>query len=706
MMQHRSHADAAEIHTELGRYATIASRVPWTGESPVSSSEIEAMLDYVQRRLDEPMRIQHGTVRLRKLAIAASVIFAMTVLWFATSSAPLIAAGLDGELRVLTTQPRVGASIDVEYIAPATLARETRLHLRALFRRPWDEPYAHALVYQRVARLDRGRDGRFRGSFVLPDSVVYVALAVEDENASRVDSRGGKRWDILVHDDSGRIAWDAYQQHINDLHGRNAETALAVARDRAVAYPSDPRAWSYVRYLEQVNLSGAADAMLPQHRARVLDMHRLFSTAPALSNALIDAMRSYLVQFDRRSDSTLRQVDAFWREARAKRVAEALAAPRSDVVVTDPTVAEWMLSDLNRHAMSVSDSVRPALERLEALAARLPRDTYTLLVVGYQLARNAQDPAAFLRWADRRSASVRNQPEVWYTELLRVDSLRIPVVARLTAIAEHLLRPDDSRRPLELTRAEAARIDSAHALKVLSHVAQGLELLRDTTNALRVLDRAAAIGWDHRLARRRASLRLATGDTSGAMESLAQVVADPATPRSDADSLSRLVAHIGVERWHAALANAEHALRSYYLRDATREVLPDSITVQDSSGNDVSLRSVSRGTRTVVLFWSPFCPFSRNELQQAGRLHESLRREGARLVIISGQPRSATTDSVATALELGNASYYDASGDAGRAFRIWSIPTYAVLDASGALRFSNSTASRVVAQVAALRDER
>lgn len=704
MMDRQSQSHAADTHADLRLYSEIADRSPWTDDSPINQVEVEAMLANVHSELAAPERVPLVSLRTRKFAVAASALFMLGMFWLTGGSESLIAASVDGELRVLTLQPRAGGRVDVEYVAPATLVGEARLQLRALFRRPWDEPYADATVYQRVALLERGRDGRFRGSFVLPDSTVYVALAVENEDASRVDSHGGKRWDVLAYDDSGRIAWDAYQQKINELHGRNSDAALAAARERAAVYESDPRAWSYVRYLEQVNLSGAAQALVPQHRARVLEMHRQFSAVPNPSNELIESMRNYLVQFDSRSDSTLSAVGAFWRAARTRRIAQTLAAARSDVVVTDETVAEWMLWELNRHAMSSPDSAGPALERLEALAARLPRETNVVRTVGYQLARNSGDYSAFLRWADRRSASMPNRPETWYPELFQVDSLRRPAIERLSAIAEQLLRPDDARRPLEMTRSEAARVDSAHAMRVLVQVAVGLELVQDTTGALRVLDRAALIGWNRPVAIRRATLRLAMGDTDEAIEPLAQIVVDPTTPKSQADSLLRLVTHIDSDRWRAASTNAERALRSYFLRDATREVLPESVTVTDSSGHAVSLRTIAGGARTVVLFWSPFCPYSRAELQKIRPLLESLHREGARLVIISEQPRSAETDSVSIDLELGGASYYDAQGDAGRAFRIWSIPNYAVLDASGVLRFSNSTADRVVAQVASLRD--
>ena len=706
MIDRHPDSDIADVHDELRRYEAMTQRSPWEGESPISSAEVDAMIASVNGRLAERASPVRGSSRVRTFAVAACAILAASVLWLTGGSKPLVAAGVDGELRVLTPQPRAGGRVDVEYVAPATLARETRLHLRALLRRPWDQPYADATVYQRVARLERGRDGRFRGSFVLPDSTVYAALAVENDEASRVDSRGGKRWEVLAFGDSGRIAWEAYQQKINELHGRDSEAALATARERAAAYRSDPRAWGYVRYLEQVNLTGAAQSLVPQHRARMIELHRQFSTVPNPSNGLIEAMRGYLVQLDRRNDSTLRQIGTYWQDARARRMAAVLTAAPSDVVHTDPTAAEWMMWELNRYAMSSADSARPALERFEALAARLPRETEVARTVGYQLARNSGDHAAWLRWADRRSASMPNRADVWYPELLQVDSLRHPVIARLAGIAEKLLRPDDSRRPLELTRAEAARADSAQALRVLAHAARGLELVNDTTGALRVLDRAASIGWDHRVAMRRATLRLALGDTAGAVDPLAQVVADPTTSPAQADSLSRLVAGVGAQRWRAAKTSAERALRAYYLRDATREVLPESVTVSDASGRPVSLQALANGTRTVVLFWSPLCPFSREELRKVRPLLESLRREGARLVIVSDGPRGAETDSVANGLDLGGASYYDAQGDAGRAFRIWSIPNYAVLDASGVLRFSNSSANRVVAQVASLRDER
>ncbi len=699
--------DAAEMLAELHHLEDIAARTPWEGASPLTAADLEVTLARVHRGIRERNQSSRTASRFRTVAIAACAILAVSIVLLTSRSAPLSASGINGELRVLTTQPKLGARIDVEYVAPATLARERRLHLRALFRRPWDRPYAYATVYRRVAVLERGRDGLFRGSFVLPDSTVYAALAVEDEEASRVDSRGGKRWEVLVYDEPARVAWDAYEQRINELIGRNSEAALATTRERAAAYPNDPRAWSAVLSLEQFNLRGAAEALVPSHRERVLAMHRQFSRLPRPSNALIEEMRRYVVQFDLQKDAELQQVGAFWREARSRRMTQVLTAARSDVVVTDPTAAEWIIWELNRASMSTRpDSVLSALERLEALAARLARETEMVRTVGYQLARSSPDPAAFLRWADRRSAAMPNQRDAWYGEPLRVDSLRRPVIARLTDIAEQLLRPDDARRPLELTRAAAARADSAHALRVLVQVASGLELDKDTTGALRVLDRAALIGWNHDVALRRAALRLALHDTTAALDPLAQVVADPTTTPSQADSLSRLVAHLKPARWQAATASAGRAMREYFLRDATREVLPESVMVSDSAGTPISLRTLAGGVRTVVLFWSPFCPFSRTELERVAPLVESLRREGARLIIISDTPRGPESDVLAKPTGLVGVSYYDAQGETGRAFHVWSIPNYAVLDADGALRFSNSTADRVVAQVVSLRGQK
>lgn len=196
--------------------------------------------------------------------------------------------------------------------------------------------------------------------FGLPDSAVYVALAVENEEASRVDSRGGKRWEVLVHDDSGRIAWNAYEQKVNDLFGRSSEAALATARERAEAYPDDPRAWSLVRTMEQINLSGAAEAFVPAYRERVLAMHRRFASMPSLSNAQVEAMRTSFIQLDTRGDTVLRRASTFWKEERTRRIVQQLTGVRSDVVSTDLTAAEWIAWELNKQSTSLRlDSVRP-----------------------------------------------------------------------------------------------------------------------------------------------------------------------------------------------------------------------------------------------------------------------------------------------------------------------------------------------------------
>lgn len=61
----------------------------------------------------------------------------------------------------------------------ASFARAKRLVLRGLLRTPQDSMHGTGTTVKTVASLDRGKDGVFRGGFVLPDSVVYVAMVVK-----------------------------------------------------------------------------------------------------------------------------------------------------------------------------------------------------------------------------------------------------------------------------------------------------------------------------------------------------------------------------------------------------------------------------------------------------------------------------------------------------------------------------------------------
>lgn len=632
--------------------------------------------------------------------IAAAALFG--AFWMFRVPEPLVAGVLDGELRVVTAHPRAGSNLEIEYIAPQALSAERELHVRALFRRPIDSEYDDATEYKRVAVLRRARDGRYRGAFMLPESVVYAALAIENGEASRVDSRKTRYWEVLTHTAAGIPSSPAFEQQVNDLHGRNMEAALGAAREWTRWHQDEPEAWSTLAYLEKLNLGTSADAFRVAHRARALAFHAKYSTLANPSPLLIDAMRGYLSNLA--SDSLTRPVRAHW--IAAMRQARDDDAKR-DVISSDITVSSWKLSDLNDRAYAHPESASLYIEDVEALWQRNPVPTEYFLRFAPQIAGFANDgDAHMLRWADRVAAVKRKGAEWAYQRIASRPALRQTAITRLDSIVRHLLSLDDSRRPLEMTRREAARRDSAQAGQVLTQLAAAYLAGGDSTNARIALLRATSISWDRKSAVAAIRLFSAADKSPQLAQLLATVHVDPGTPEPTADSMGVEGGKRFGSEWTSAVRNARVRMRDYFLDDAIREPLSGALMVRSVSGDSTSLRALSAGAPTVVMFWSQYCVYSLDALKQMDQLAAQLRRHGARLVVVAtSEPDDADTKRVLQEAKLAAPVYYDVNRDVSRTFRLWSTPSYHVLDAQGVLRFRSSAVDRVVSQAIALQFE-
>jgi hypothetical protein len=105
------------------------------------------------------------------------------------------AAPLDAQLRITPAEPAPGAELELAYEGALASDATDTLKLRARLRHAGGELYNHGPLQRTVALLVRGDDGVFRGSFRLPEGVVYGSLAVEDRTGSRVDHNAGRMWE-------------------------------------------------------------------------------------------------------------------------------------------------------------------------------------------------------------------------------------------------------------------------------------------------------------------------------------------------------------------------------------------------------------------------------------------------------------------------------------------------------------------------------
>ena len=696
-------ASCAECRSQLQELRALAHSARTLG-SPTPAADL---LECVHARLDAGERVilpafpsstKTPAIRRSSVIIAATAMIAVaTALWIARPVREAQAGETSGVLEFYPAAPARGATIHVRFHAPARLSREQTLQLRARYRTRHDESYDWGTSQRTVATLRGGSDGVYEGDLTLPDSIVYAVFAVEDPAGRQVDDHDRALWELLVHGPDGRPTYDALWQRECDLIGRNMELAVATARRIAQLYPGQPDAWASLYAIESYNL-GESQKRTLEYRARLDSMHKRWSTDSNPPFAIVNGLLGYAAQVTDRNDPLGREVRDRWNPLRDR-------VTRDDPTDPDAVQARWWR--LNAVAMKGRDSARVALALAERFWTGAGRGDRVGAMVGLQIARMAGDTSDVrLRWADRRVAATPAAADGVYREIGSERALRPAAIQRLEALAARLLVPDDSRRALESSRAQAAAIDSARARWVFATLG-GLHLAeQDSAAAREAFSRATTTGWDLELLRRAAPALLATGDTAGAITVAARLAADPGTAAPTVDSLARRgSAIIGEARWTSLVAEQRKVMRAHFLAAATRTMLPRDIALLDAAGHPTTLQHLTRGRVNVVTFWSRHCAPSRQEMSRLGDLRARLDERGITLVPITVEPPSSDVADYLTKNPVGAPVYFDATSAARRAFGQWSTPEYYVLDAHGVVRFEHSTIDLVLAQAVSLGEE-
>lgn len=650
-------------------------------------------------------RASANTGRLRGVSRAAAAIAAVLVVtWIVRPASDVMAGDINGDLTFVPASPRAGDSVQVAFRAPQSLAGERRLVLRGRFRDEWSAAYNDGTRQQSVATLERGRDGVFRGAFRLPAAATFGAFAVEDTGARRVDNNGRRLWELLISDSTGQPLPEALKQREYDLMGRNATLAFETARQRVARSPEDPDAWSALFFHQKINLGKDADTALASHQARLVQLHRLWSSRTNVPFRIVYGLLLYAAQITESGDSIRVMVRNHWRPVHLRVAAE-------DQTERAAVEARWFaINDIALRAdeRKDADSLRIAMNLAEhfwsAGGSRDPR----AVKLGEQIARIAGDTgAARMRWTDRYAAQRPALAEYAYRLAAEAPALRPVVVQRYAALVQRLTTRDDTRRPLELTVAEALREDSAHARRVLGFMAEAQLAAGDTVAATGTLKRAVAAGWSRDLIERAATVLWRTGDRASAVPIMAQLAVDPGTRAGAVDSLSALARTVAPESlWTRLLVESRGRMRSHFLGAATMKTLPATVSLSDARG-ETTLSAIAGGRPAVVVFWSEHCGPSRGQMLTADSLSRELAAQGAVLIPITEDPLSSPE--VTAFLKEAKVTipvYSDRSGVARRALGQWATPEFFVLDATGALRFPSSRMELLPAQVAALRTER
>ncbi|MEO8623178.1 MAG: redoxin family protein [bacterium] len=606
----------------------------------------------------------------------------------------LVAAETSGHLVFSPQAPSDGAHVTVQYEAPANLTRYETLVLRVRYRTRWDEEYEAATRQLVATRLTRRGSQSFEGAFDLPSGVVYAALAVEDTAGTRVDANHGRLWELLVYQD-GKPSEASLIQQYNDVLGRSPDSALIVVRTRSSLYPDSPGAWAG-RVSHESFMLGATyyDSAVSGHLKRFAALDKKWRSRASVPPEVMDGMRSYYSQISDSAPPEFRTIARYWRK---RFMSEAVGSPLR---------SQEQISDWNSRALKDSTIAGAVLDSAEASWQRGDSLLGMYTLFGLQIAGAAKDSAAVLRWTDRTATRMPAWAVGLTTQLGADPRFRNAALVRIREQLAHLSRRDDAMRPLEASIRQDSLRRAAASRSALAALGELLLTSGDTTSAIDTLGKAIADGWDRALFSRTAGVYLARHDTGNAARTFALIVSDPSTPVAEADSIRRRFTRaIGADAWQRLEGIGKQELARRVLATAELRPAPARATLLTERRDSVDLASLTRGKVSVVVVWSRFCGASRLQLPLYGKLQNDLSAKGIAFVRITEEASSPDLRDYLAASKVEFQTYYDARGEARRAFNNNATPTYYVLDSRGRIRFADHSPALALTQAAAVQLE-
>jgi thiol-disulfide isomerase/thioredoxin len=582
--------------------------------------------------------------------------------------------------------------IDVRYKSGALFGNVSRLVLRARYRTKWSEPYQNASRQQSVAALLRISDGVYGATLRIPDSILYAAFSVEDENGAVVDDNAHQLWNLSRQAPNGHPLSEAMTQRSNDLMGENMELSMRVLQQQSRFYSDSPSVWGSVMAVERFQLGQAHDDSTEASNCdRLKQFDSFYRENLRTTTHDADAIVKFSVQFDDAKCAIASPVGKYWRERVLNDSSGALEALERRY----SRDAGPAFSDPKR-SLALVDKYWPAPGFFGTMLANNATSA----------ARQASDGPAALKWADRVVAKMPGIAPGLYASLVRLPGVHAAVLDRLRATLHRLQTRQDSLRPLELSVAAQARLDSAAAGQVLAAIGKALIADGKKQAGLDTLRLAASSAWDPRLFRQLSDAMLSLGDTAGALNLLARVAADPSTQISVTDSITRFAgARIAPQAWTAMLDSARSTLRVMLLADAIALPLKGKVRLQALDGRKLDLAGITRGRVAVVSFWSRSCGFSVQQFPMLASLARQLDERGIALVPVLNEKPSRDLQKYVDGTHVTAPVFADSWGDATRAFHDFGTPIFFVVDAAGRIRYRYSTLAQVLTQAVAIRDE-
>lgn len=622
---------------------------------------------------------------------AAAGLTAIAVIGSLMAGAPTVeAAAVAGTMQLSNDTPQRGERVTVRYRAGSTLSGYNLLNLRARVRTREAREYATGIPVVTLATLRKERDGTFSASFVLPDSIVFAALAVEDSVATEIDDHGGRTWTVRRAAAAKQPTLSAIEQHFYDLMGKNWEGVFTQARSLVQIYPDSIAAWSLLQSSHSW-MGWSVDSVRSFHRAKVAHFDR---TLRAQTHPSGDDM-GRLSWYARNVDST---VAAYWK-------ARAIAtAPTNEYAVQARMSASmrtfWTDND--------TTAVLRAMDNLWSDANADRRRQILSYIL--EVALPTGDTAIIRRWTDRQlhaglsggSGSVSSTVRAMASEFVKVPALRTEGLDQLRA---ELARLRDNKsvqrtepRSLDETQSRYQERLDRYTRSVLAALGRGLVLAGQPRQALDTLALATAAGWNIDVFRDVRTASLSAGDTARAITMAARLVVDPRTNLGRADTLAtRSAAIVGESAWQRLVAQERQEMVRRILEVSRPRSLSKPMTLIALDGSTTDLSTLSKGHVTIVAFWSRHCGPAIMALPELQRVAERMAKVGVRtLMVVDESQRSPELQTFLQENRVTLPVYLDAKKLASQAFNQWGTPEFFVLDQDGRMVFPSTSDTDVL----------
>ncbi|MEP6781069.1 MAG: TlpA disulfide reductase family protein [Gemmatimonadaceae bacterium] len=629
-----------------------------------------------------------------RLAVAASVLVLAAIA--VVKSNELAATESDSSLQILPSHPQTGDTLHVRYARSAYTKFQEAKHLvlRGGLRAPSNEMYSSGVPVRTLAVLTRQNDGAFTGQFVLPDSVVYVSLAIEDSAASNIDRGGVHIWEVMIHDNNAQPKLDALMQRVNDMMGRSWEEGYATAKEMTTRYPQRPLSWNMLQFFEQSLYEGRTlDSVTKISSARMAEILPAAKAMKSMSEAEMSGIhfQKWAKSWDGTSAADSAELSYWWNRLLRE-------YPNGE------QVSQRVAIDMDRAHVApqfMLDSLERIYARLIAANGKIQSNYFQKAMYAAQTLKN---DSLLALWGSR---SLRGSPDSMRSETMamvkRPQSRAAAINALRTLLgnsASEQFRPRAlSENAEQYARAKVDRHQNLMAVLGRALIAEG-----STKAGLDTLAKAAESGWNIGLLRELQRGFVDANDMHSAAVVSAKLVVDPRTSKAQRDSLTVSArAALDEQTWSENIKAARDTMIARTMLTSYTKVIPGAPRILSASGEKRGLRESADSVPMVVIFWSAHCGPALQAAPNIQKAANSLQQNGIPVVLLTEESNVAETEQIATEKGLTLPVYRDTDGSMSKAFSNFGTPTYYVLDRKGRIRFATSSVELLTLQVEALR---